>query len=577
MDLSKFKKVSSDDLHTILRHKAGHEIKLNHKALDSKMVDALGKLKMAKGGQVKQSNPKLEESKKLPHYADGGEADDSLDYEPVSSQGVDYESAQTPPSSEEIAAMQKSPSPDMAATMAPTPSPDMTAPTPAAPQQPAAATQTMPSAQTKKAPGEMEIPTPRGSLEQAIDAVKLQDKLNRIKEEEHQAQAAQLQASIKVHEEADRKINAISEKQDKQMMMLIDEVKNRKIEPGRLWSNMGVWEKTLAGLSLFLGGLASGAEGGPNVALDFLNKQIDRDIEAQKADKSQRMSLYKINLQLLGDERAAVMKTKMEKLNLLALQTQQRIVQSNDKETKLRGAQLRQQLLDNAGQIKQGLVFKEYLTSEAQGAKLLPMAPAQVLDQFISPANKSSREPALKEINKAEKLSHLSKQAMRAFDELQDWYSGPRAIVAAAGEAAGKIPFTGGALGWEPPQRKILRDIIAQSTKELVGTVRELPMEKAEEAYVPTLQDLATGQAAIKLRDFRDYMSSAMEDANFRSITGIPLSKFESTSTPISAKEAGQPMGAQKTYEQIYKGEGKHRGKIGVFEQGTNKFLGWKQ
>lgn len=589
MDLSKFKKVSSDDLHTILRHKAGHEIKLNHKALDPKMLKDLGKLHMAKGGPVKQANPKLEESKKLPHYYDGadvgGPSDDQTDVmdaainKPQSSQmpkdnlnispvsqdaveyeevgavprTVEYEEAGVPPSAQEIAAMQKSSSPDMsAAKFEPLPQP---------PEQAAAAMK-------QPAASKEETPTPRGPLEQAQENIRIQDKMNKLAEDKNRIMAAQLKAQIDIQEQSTKKIEEISKRQDDQMMMMLNEIKDRKIEPGRLWSNMNVWQKTLAGLSLFLGGLASGAEGGPNVALDFLNKQIDRDIDAQSKDKTEKMNLYKINLQLLGDEKAAAMKTKMEKLNILALQTNQKLLQSNDQETKLRGAQIRDQLVQQAGQIKQGLVFKEFLTSEAQSDKLIHMHPATILDRFVTPANKESRKEALKEINDAEKANHLAKQAMRAFEELKEWYSSPVwNTIAAAGKT----------VGWEPPQVKIIRDILAQTVQKNVGTVREMPMEKAEEAYVPKGSDFLTGAGDIKIRDMMDYLGSSMQDANFRSITGLPLNKFYSTATPVSSAQSGEPMGMQKVVQKLYRDKGNpNDGRVGLFDQRTNKFIKWK-
>jgi hypothetical protein len=90
LDLSKFKRVSSDNQTTTLRHEHGHEVKIAHGALSPKLRGNLAALpqheepkgkpsaarfKEAQGGEVRQSNPKLEESKKVPHYAEGGETD----------------------------------------------------------------------------------------------------------------------------------------------------------------------------------------------------------------------------------------------------------------------------------------------------------------------------------------------------------------------------------------------------------------------------------------------------------------------------------------------------------------------
>lgn len=66
LDLSKLQKVSEDDNYTTFRHHYGHEVKVAHKKLSSKMREDLSKIKMAKGGMVKK-------------FADGGDTDDSSD------------------------------------------------------------------------------------------------------------------------------------------------------------------------------------------------------------------------------------------------------------------------------------------------------------------------------------------------------------------------------------------------------------------------------------------------------------------------------------------------------------------
>ena len=75
MDLGKFAKISSSDKKTTLKHKDGHFMVIAHGSLDGPTRKALDALPFAKGGKVRQSNPKLEESKKTPKMADGGQVD----------------------------------------------------------------------------------------------------------------------------------------------------------------------------------------------------------------------------------------------------------------------------------------------------------------------------------------------------------------------------------------------------------------------------------------------------------------------------------------------------------------------
>ena len=66
VDLSKFKLKSRDEHTATLTHPDGHEVKIAIKALHPMNRQNLDSLQMADGGQVTQSNPKLEESKKVP-------------------------------------------------------------------------------------------------------------------------------------------------------------------------------------------------------------------------------------------------------------------------------------------------------------------------------------------------------------------------------------------------------------------------------------------------------------------------------------------------------------------------------
>jgi hypothetical protein len=94
MDFKGFKKASCDKNCTILKHEAGHTLKIAHKALSPKMREALEKLPMADGGgvdpdidsssfagpQQAQAAPKkqglLAKGGKVRGYDDGGDVDD---------------------------------------------------------------------------------------------------------------------------------------------------------------------------------------------------------------------------------------------------------------------------------------------------------------------------------------------------------------------------------------------------------------------------------------------------------------------------------------------------------------------
>ncbi|MEZ0208559.1 MAG: hypothetical protein ACAH17_00075 [Candidatus Paceibacterota bacterium] len=75
-----------------------------------------------------------------------------------------------------------------------------------------------------------------------------------------------------------------------------------KIDKDRLWSNMGTGQKILAGIALMLGGATGGATGKSNMAMDVINKAIDRDIEEQKANIQTDVESKKMKSQNLRDQ-----------------------------------------------------------------------------------------------------------------------------------------------------------------------------------------------------------------------------------------------------------------------------------
>lgn len=61
----------------------------------------------------------------------------------------------------------------------------------------------------------------------------------------------------------------------------LDKIRGMKVDPNRVFRDRGVPGAIMALIAMGLGGMESGLTGGPNKALDQINKEIDRDIDAQ--------------------------------------------------------------------------------------------------------------------------------------------------------------------------------------------------------------------------------------------------------------------------------------------------------
>lgn len=95
------------------------------------------------------------------------------------------------------------------------------------------------------------------------------------------------------------------------------------VNPNRIWQNMTTGNKILAGISIFLGGLGGGlTKQGGNVALDVINKAIDRDIEAQRANLDKNKNLLSLNLEKTRDLTSAAMMTQNQMLSAAKVQVE---------------------------------------------------------------------------------------------------------------------------------------------------------------------------------------------------------------------------------------------------------------
>lgn len=81
---------------------------------------------------------------------------------------------------------------------------------------------------------------------------------------------------------------------------LMNDVKNGYIDPNRYIGSMGTGQKVATGIGMLLSGFGSGLSGQSNLAMDFLNKQIDRDVQAQSTNLAQKNNLLAHNIQLLN-------------------------------------------------------------------------------------------------------------------------------------------------------------------------------------------------------------------------------------------------------------------------------------
>jgi hypothetical protein len=301
LDFSKFKKVSEDDKTVTMRHDKGHEMRILLKSLKPIEREQIKRIKMADGGKVQK-------------FADGSEK--PIEVEPVDPSDPDNQKPSdqstqsvSPDHSTQITinAAPAPQTPSSAATTAPTP-----AQTPVSQAQPPQG----PAAQFGQSPINVKVPqvpqsesnlNPDGTMNPGAVARNAQAGAG-VQRDVNIAQG-QGQAQIENAYNTEKAKIAQTD-QDNFNKYIIAPTENFKqyiqshpINPNAYQENMSSGKKATTALGLIFGGMAGKGQG--NIVMDYLNKQIDRDIEGQKARMGQQQTVLGSYQHAYGDSNIA--------------------------------------------------------------------------------------------------------------------------------------------------------------------------------------------------------------------------------------------------------------------------------
>lgn len=222
---------------------------------------------------------------------------------------------------------------------------------------------------------------------------------------------------------------------------LFRDVMQSKIDPQRFWNSRTDSQRTTAAIAMILGGLGSGMTHGPNVALEIIQKNIDRDIDAQKMDLGKKQTLLSHYMEQGRDIMQAHNLAKADLIDATAAQLQRAAAQFGDPKAQaeakiaIAGAQkqsfqLRQEAEMKHAQIQmervelslkaQAMQYQRYQMALAQAA-----ASGQRIDNVeMMPAEMRSRAATLpdgrKVLAKTEKGAEAIDAASQAARELKE-------------------------------------------------------------------------------------------------------------------------------------------------------------
>lgn len=104
----------------------------------------------------------------------------------------------------------------------------------------------------------------------------------------------------------------------KKISDLQQDINNYKIDPKRIYSNMGTMEKVANVIGLIMGGIGEAGTGRENGALTYLENQVKNDIDQQKSELGKKQTLLEANYRDLGNMNEAMTMTNAMMTNNLA-------------------------------------------------------------------------------------------------------------------------------------------------------------------------------------------------------------------------------------------------------------------
>jgi hypothetical protein len=300
-NLKDAKKISGDKHHSIFEIKGGHQIKVAHaplSALHRKQLESMPVQKMADGGDVNSVSglsdqdylDQIQASRaKGSAIADkiGSGISNAASWLVTGHVPTQDTAGQTPPN--------RSPSSDNEDQ-----GPDQT-----------------PSSQASPISAQADLKQPNNSIGSNFNFPAAYQQGQQAISEQQNIDAAKAKADADVQskdlldrQDLNQKLQDNLSNFSSQQKQFMQDYANGHIDPNHYLENMGAGQKIATAIGMLLGGASSHVTG-TNPAADFLNKQIERDISAQREGLEQKKTLLGANQALFRDNLTAENQTRI--------------------------------------------------------------------------------------------------------------------------------------------------------------------------------------------------------------------------------------------------------------------------
>ena len=294
---------------------------------------------------------------------------------------------------------------------------------------------------------------------------------------------------------------------------------NGHIDPNDYWAHKGTGERIGTAIGLLLGGMGAGVLRQENPVLKQMNLEIERNLDAQRANLGKQHNVLSALTQQYGNQLTAEHVFRAANASVLAGQIAQAASKSNAAQAlpaaQMAIGQLQQQYMPSYNAAV-ALHAAQNATQGMQGAQMDPAS----LVRYLVP--EGQQKDAFKEIGDAQNASQNEKTIFEQFDQ-----------------AAKDVRFlTGGKPLYStfvtPPSIKALHTLGLPLLHDKEGRINEEAIKRFDQV-LPQMGD-SDETVAIKRQTLNDFIQSK-KAAPIAKGYGIDLSKFQSTTPNIKQAE----------------------------------------
>lgn len=338
-------------------------------------------------------------------------------------------------------------------------------------------------------------------------------------------QEAQLlqQKELQMQEIAQRQTQLHDEYRN-EVRAITTDIQNGMIDPNRYVNSMTTTGKVGTAIGLLVGGFGAGIAGQENMALKYLNSQIENDVKAQMANQQSKQNLYSFAMQNFKNENDAISATKAIYADMYANKIEQAAAKLKDPTAKanalVQAGKLREPYDAQLNQIAQ----RQALMQAAGSPNALPQTKDRAISQLIS----SQPESRQKELLEAKEVYDNTKSAIEAIDKTFN-------AVKDIGPVAANLPFSQTRASLKTEHAKIESAI--RATMKGQGTIQESEIERLVNPFLPQGTD-TPAQQQVKQQKLKELLvQKNMGSMKRLSNIGIPVEDLTPKNDKVDIKK----------------------------------------